>query len=74
MDVTLADGSTLQGGEWPSVHWYPNTPETGAALQDLSWFIEIYGGSFQELKPYRTSRTQVDCTLLTTLSFEGQVT
>ena len=32
MDVTLADGSTLQGGEWPSVSWYPDIPETGAAL------------------------------------------
>ena len=31
-DVTLVDGSTLQGGEWPSVPWYPDTPETGAAL------------------------------------------
>ena len=30
-DVTLADGSTLQGGEWPIVPWYPDTPETGAA-------------------------------------------
>ena len=40
-DVTLVDGTTLQGGEWPSVPWYPDTPETGAALQDLSWFIKI---------------------------------
>ena len=31
-DITLVDGSTLQGGEWPSVPWYPDTPETGAAL------------------------------------------
>ena len=31
-DVTLVNGSTLQGGEWPSVPWYPDTPETGAAL------------------------------------------
>ena len=31
-DVTLVDGSTLQVGEWPSVPWYPDTPETGAAL------------------------------------------
>ena len=30
-DVTLADGSTLQGGEWPSISWYPDTPKTGAA-------------------------------------------
>ena len=30
-DVTLVDGSTLQGGEWPSVPWYPDTPITGAA-------------------------------------------
>ena len=45
-DVTLVDGSTLQGGEWPSVPWYPDTPETGAALQDLSWFIEICQGLF----------------------------
>ena len=45
-DVTLTDGSTLQGGEWPGVPWYPDTPETGAALQDLSWFIEIPRGLF----------------------------
>ena len=32
MDITLADGSTLQGGEWPRVPWYPDMPETGAAL------------------------------------------
>ena len=31
-DVTLVDGSILQGGEWPSVPWYPDMPETGAAL------------------------------------------
>ena len=30
-DVTLVDGSTLQGGEWPNVPWYSDTPETGAA-------------------------------------------
>ena len=32
------------------------------------------GDSFQEFEPYRTSRIQVDCILITTLSFEGQVT
>ena len=31
-DVTLVNRLTLQGGEWPSVPWYPDTPETGAAL------------------------------------------
>ena len=31
-DVTLTDGSTLQGGEWPGVPWYPDMPETRAAL------------------------------------------
>ena len=41
MDVTLVNGSILQGGGWPSVPWYPDTPETGAATQDLSWFIKI---------------------------------
>ena len=41
-DVTLVDGLTLQGGEWPSVPWYPDTPEPGAATQDLSWLIEIH--------------------------------
>ena len=45
-DVTLVNGSTLQGGEWLSVPWYPDTPETGAVLQDLSWFIEIHWGLF----------------------------
>ena len=30
-DITLVDGSALQGGEWPSIPWYPDTPETGAA-------------------------------------------
>ena len=46
MDVILINGSTLQGGEWPSIPWYPDTPETGAALPDLSWFIEIHRGLF----------------------------
>ena len=45
-DVTLVNGSTLQGGEWPSVPWYSDTPEIVAALQDLSWFIEIHWGFF----------------------------
>ena len=45
-DITLVDGSTLQGGKWPSVPWYPDTPETGAALRDLSWFIKICQGLF----------------------------
>ena len=40
-DFTLVDGSTLGGGEWPSVPWYPDTSVTGAATRDLSWFIEI---------------------------------
>ena len=52
-DVTLVNRSTLQGGEWPSMPWYPDTLETGAALQDLSWFIKIHW----------TSHIQVDCTL-----------
>ena len=39
--VTLVDGSTLQGCEWASVPWYPDTPETGATLQELSLFIKI---------------------------------
>ena len=30
-NVTLANGSTLQGGEWLIVPWYPDTPEAGAA-------------------------------------------
>ena len=46
MDVTLTDGFTLQGGEWSGMPWYPDTPETEAALQDLSWFIKIYQGLF----------------------------
>ena len=46
IDFTLVDGSTLVGGEWPSVPWYPDTPETGAALRDLSWFIKICQGLF----------------------------
>ena len=25
MDVTLVDGSILQGSEWPSIPWYPDT-------------------------------------------------
>ena len=35
--------------------------------------LKFTGDSFQEFKPHRTSHIQVDCTLLTTLSFEGQV-
>ena len=31
-DVTLVDGSNLQGGRWQSMPWYPDTPETGTAL------------------------------------------
>ena len=38
-DITLVNGSILQGGKWPSVPWYPDTPETGVALHNLSWLI-----------------------------------
>ena len=31
-DVTVTDGSTLQGGELTGVPWYSDMPETGAAL------------------------------------------
>ena len=46
MNVTLTDGLILQGGEWPGVPWYPDMPETGAALHDLSWLVEIHQGLF----------------------------
>ena len=55
MDITLVDGSILQGGEWPSVPWYPDTPVTGAATWDLSWFIEIHRHSSPEFVPSKTS-------------------
>ena len=45
-DVTLTDGSTLLGGEWPGISWHPDMPEAGAVLQDLSWLIEIHQGLF----------------------------
>ena len=55
---------------------YPGTQ----THQKLELLYKIYlglskftGESFQEFEPYRTSRIQVDCTLLTTLSCEGQV-
>ena len=41
-DITLTDGPTLQGGEWPGVPWYSDMPETGAALWDLSICREIF--------------------------------
>ena len=72
-DVTLTDGLTLQGGKWPDMLWYLDTPETRAALWDLSWFIEIWGDSFLEFELYNTSCTPVDSILHTTLNFEGQV-
>ena len=46
VDVTLADGSILQDGKWPGVPWYLDMPETGAALWDWSWFVEIHRGLF----------------------------
>ena len=49
MDITLVDGSILQGGESPSVPWYPDTPETGAATLDLSWFIEMHWALFPRI-------------------------
>ena len=49
MNITLVRGSILQGGEWLSVAWYPDTPETGAALQDLFWFIKIHQGLFPKV-------------------------
>ena len=73
MDITLVDGSTLQGGKWPSVPWYPDTPETGIANQIYLGSLKFAGDSFREFVPYRTSHIQVNFTLLTTLSIEGQV-
>ena len=49
-DITLTGESTLQGGEWPGVPWYPDTPETGAVLQDSSWFIKICRGLFPRVR------------------------
>ena len=34
-DITLTGGSTLQGGVWLGVPWYPDMPETGTGLRDL---------------------------------------
>ena len=31
-NVTLVNGSTLQGDKWPSVPWYPDIPEARAAI------------------------------------------
>ena len=45
-DVTLVSGSTLQGGEWPSVPWYPDTSKAGAATRDLFWLIKICSALF----------------------------
>ena len=50
IDVTLVDRLTLQGGEWPSLSWYPDTPETGAATQDLSWLIKIRCALFPRVR------------------------
>ena len=44
-DITLVDGSTLQGDEWQSVPWYSVTSEPGASLK-------FTGDSFQEFVPY----------------------
>ena len=49
-DITLVNGSTLQGGKWPGMPWYPDTPETEAALQDLSWIIKICWGLFPRVQ------------------------
>ena len=59
MDVTLGDGSILQGGEWPGVPWYPDMPETGAAeiCLGLSKFAR---DSFLEFELCKTSCTPVD--------------
>ena len=49
-DVTLVNVLILQGGEWPSVPWYPDTPEAGAATQYLSWFIKICRTLFRRVR------------------------
>ena len=72
-NVTLVDGSTLQGSEWPSVPWYPDTPETGALYRIYLGSSKFARDSFQEFVPYRTSHIQANCILLTVLSFKGQV-
>ena len=46
MDVTLNDNTVVQGGEWPEVSWYPDTPLMGAPTQYLSWFIEVHHSLF----------------------------
>ena len=38
MNVTLIDGTILQGGEWPSVSWYPDTPVRSSHMR----FVLVY--------------------------------
>ena len=49
-DITLVNGLTLQGGEWPSVPWYPDTPEAGAATIELSWLVKIHHALFPRVR------------------------
>ena len=62
-NVTLVDGSTLQGDEWPSVPWYPDTPELELPYEIYLGSSKFTGVSFQEFMPYRTSHIQADCIL-----------
>ena len=36
-NILLKDGSTLQGGEWPSTSWYPDTPQRVCAIEDFPY-------------------------------------
>ena len=73
IDVILVNGSTLQGGEFPSIPWYPDTTETGAATQDLSWLIKIHHASFPRVHAILV-HIQAEYTLHTILIFEERVT
>ena len=70
MAVTPTDGLTLQGGEWPSMPWYPDLSETRAALCLGS--SKFPRDSSLEFELYKTSHTPVDSILHTTLNFKGQ--
>ena len=44
-DVTQTDASTLQGGEWPGVPWYPDMPDTGRYWSCALRFVMVHQNS-----------------------------
>ena len=73
-DVTLVDGSNLQGDDWPSVPCTLTHPQLELPHEICLGSSKYTVHSSQEFVPSRTFHIQTDCILLTISGFKKPVT